>query len=101
MIFDITCIGRSIGPRLGEYGQTSPNKIDYHIYPSGTKVIKAFTANDFAFYDSDGNIISDLNEDSLDTASKVRITWRIQKNHENGEKKTLSADPICPKLCPV
>ena len=101
MIFDITCLGRSIGPRLGEYVQTSPNKIDYHIYPSGKKVIKAFTANDFAFYDSDGNIISDLNEDSLDTTSKVRITWRIQKNRENGEKKTLSANPICPKLCPV
>ena len=101
LIFNVTCMGRFIGPRAGEYSQTSPNKIDYHTYPSGKTVIKAFTANDFVFYDKDGNIIDILNEDSLETAIKVRITWRIQKNRQNGENKTLSAEPTCPKLCPV
>ena len=101
MIFNVTCIGRFIGPRAGKYSQTSPNKVDYHTYPSGTTVIKAFTANDFVFYNKNGKIINNLNEDSLDIAIKVRITWRIQKNRRNGERKTLSAKPTCPKLCPV
>jgi len=44
LIFDVTCLGRFIGPWVSEYSQTSSNKVDYHIYPSGNKVIKAFTA---------------------------------------------------------
>jgi hypothetical protein len=50
-IFNVACVGRFIGPRVSEYAQTSPLKVDYHVYPSGKKVIKAFTANNFAFYE--------------------------------------------------
>ena len=77
LLFGITCIGRFIGPRVSEYAQKLPNKVDYHTYPSGTKVIKAFTANDFSFYDKAGNIIVHLNNNSSDTATKVKITWRV------------------------
>jgi hypothetical protein len=31
----------------------------------------------------------------------VRITWRIQKNHQNGQKIKLSADTKNPAICPV
>ena len=40
LLFNITFLGRFIGPRVSEYDQTSPNKVDYHTYPSGTKVIR-------------------------------------------------------------
>jgi len=36
-LFDLVCVGRFIGPRVSEYAQTSPSKVDYHIYPSGKK----------------------------------------------------------------
>ena len=63
LLFDITCIGHFIGPRVSKYAQTSPNKVDYHTYPSGTKVIKAFIADNFVFYDKAGDTI-----DLVDTA---------------------------------
>ena len=56
-MFDITCLGRFIGPRVSEYAQTSSKKVDRHEYPSGKKVIKAFTANDFAFFDKSGHTL--------------------------------------------
>jgi hypothetical protein len=45
-----------IGPRVSEYAQTTQDKIDYHVYPSGTHVIKAFVANKFVFYDKNGHV---------------------------------------------
>ena len=102
-LFDVTCMGRIIGPRVSEYAQTSPTKIDYHVYPSGNEVIKAFTANDFVFYDKSGHIINSqsLTDASADVVAKVKATWRIQKNRRNGQAITLSADVDHPKICPV
>ncbi len=48
---------RFIGPRVREYAQTTQDKVDYHVYPSGTRVIKAFTANHFVFYDESGHVL--------------------------------------------
>ena len=36
-MFDVVCIGGFIGPRVSEYAQTSPLKVNYHVYPSGRK----------------------------------------------------------------
>ncbi len=47
-------------------------------------VIKAFIANDIIFYDEKKRIVKDLNNESLQQAHFVKITWRIQKNHQNG-----------------
>ena len=49
LLFDILTLARYIGPRVSEYAQTNQNKVDYHVYPNGTRVIKAFTPNDFIF----------------------------------------------------
>ena len=49
LMFDVTYLGHFIVPRVSEYVQKSSKKVDYHKYPSGKKVIKAFTANDFVF----------------------------------------------------
>ena len=53
--------------------------IDYHVYPSGNKVIKAFIANNIVFYDKSGDLIIFLDDKSADIVKKVKITWRIQK----------------------
>ena len=102
LLSDITCLGRFIGPRVSEYAQTSPNKVDYyHTYPSGSKVIKAFIADNFVFYDKAGDTIDLVDTACLDQAHKVRITWQIQKNRWNGQAITLSAKEVCQKECPV
>ncbi len=49
LLFDFVSLGRYIGPRLSKYAQTTQDKVDYHTYPSGTTVIKAFVASDFIF----------------------------------------------------
>jgi hypothetical protein len=49
LLFDCVSLGHYIGPRLSEYAQTTQDKVDYHTYPSGTTVIKAFVASDFIF----------------------------------------------------
>jgi hypothetical protein len=54
--------------------------------------IKAFIANNFIFYDEKKRVIKDLNEDSLQQAHFVKITWRIQKNHQNSQSITLVAE---------
>ena len=90
-----------IGPRVSKYAQTTQDKVDYHVYPSGTRVIKAFTANDFVFYDKSGHVLKKIDNSTLDLATSVQITWRIQKNRQNGQKIKLSTDTKNPEICPV
>ena len=101
LLFDITCLGRFIGPRVSEYAQTSPNKVDYHTYPSGTKVIKAFSTDNFVFHGKAGDIIDLVDIACLELLHKVRITWQIQKNRQNGQAITLSANKAGHQVCPV
>ena len=84
LMFDMTCLGRFIGPRVSEYAQTSAKTVDLYIYPSGKKVIKAFTANNFVFYDKAGHTLQLIDDSSLAQAHRVRINWSIQKNRRNG-----------------
>ncbi len=90
-----------IRPCVSEYAQTTQDKVDYHVYPSGTRIIKAFTTNDFVFYDKSGYVLKKINNSTLNTATSVQITWRIQKNCQNGQKIKLSADTKNPAICPV
>jgi hypothetical protein len=99
LFYNVTVIARYLGLRLSEYGQTTQDKVDMHVYPSGTEVVKAFTANDFVFMDAHGNIITDLSE--LTIADRVKLTWRIQKNRQNNQSATLAADTENPSVCPV
>ncbi len=101
LLFDVVALGCCIGPHLSKYAQTKQDKVDYHTYSSGTTVIKAFIANDFIFYDDRKCIIKELNEDSLQLARFVKITWQIQKNCQNGQLVTLAAESDQPKICPV
>jgi hypothetical protein len=101
LLFDAVALGRYIGPRLSEYAQTTQDKVDHHTYPSGKTVIKAFIANDFIFYNEKKCIVKNLNNESLQQARFVKITWRIQKNRQNGQSITLAAEIDQPKISPV
>jgi hypothetical protein len=101
VFFNLLALARYVGPRSSEYAQTKQSECDYHTYPSGKKVVKAFTANDFAFYDEAGIRITEMSQSARERASSVRITWRIQKNRQNGQHITLGADTKVPLLCPV
>ena len=80
LVFNITCLGRFIGPRVSDYAQTSSKKVDYHKYPLGKKIIKAFTTNNFVFFNKSGHTLKLSDNSCLDQAHKVKITWRIQNN---------------------
>jgi hypothetical protein len=101
LLFDMLTLSHFIGPRVSECAQTTQENIDYHVYPSETCVIKAFTANNFIFYDKNGHILKKINNSTLDTATSVQIIWRIHKNRQNGQKIKLSAGTKNPALCPV
>jgi hypothetical protein len=81
--------------------QTTQDKVDHHTYPSDKTVIKAFITNNFIFYNERKRIVKELNEDSLQQACFVKITWHIQKNHQNSQLITLTAESDQPKICPV
>jgi hypothetical protein len=51
LLFDVVALSCYIRPCLSKYAQTTQDKVDYHTYPAGTTVIKAFIANNFIFYD--------------------------------------------------
>jgi hypothetical protein len=91
LLFDVVALGCYIGPCLSKYAQTTQDKVNHHTYPSGKTVIKAFIANDFIFYDKKKCIVKDLNKQSLQQARFAKITWRIQKNRQNGQSITLVA----------
>jgi hypothetical protein len=101
LLFDVVALGRYIGPHLSKYAQTTQDKVDHHTYPSGKLDIKAFIANNFIFYDEKKRVIKNLNNDSLQRARFIKITWRIQKNRQNGQSITLAAEIDRPKICPV
>ncbi len=77
LLGDVVTLGRYISPRLSKYAQKTQKTVDVHVYPSGTTVIKAFTANDFVFYDAKKNIIKNLTMDSIELVAAVKITWGV------------------------
>jgi hypothetical protein len=100
-LFDLVVLGCYIGPCVSKYAQTTDKNVDYHIYPSGKKVIKAFTANDFCFFDKNSQAITELSDDSIDRVDRVRITWHIQKNQQSNQTITLLSDKANTVIFPV
>jgi hypothetical protein len=101
LVRNIVTLGCYIGPRLSEYAQKNQKKVDVHTYPSGTTVIKAFTANNFIFYDAKKHIIKDLCSESIESVAAIKITGQIQKNRQDGQSITPATDKTFPDLCPV
>ncbi len=63
-------------------------------------VIKAFIAKDFIIYDEKKRALKNLNNDSLQRACFVKITWRIQKNRQNANRLPSQQRLINPKFAP-
>ena len=99
LLNDITTVNRYLGCRASEYAQTKQDEVDYFTYPSGNKVVRAFTRNDFVFKDKNGAVIDTITDATI--AHRVTVSWRIQKNRENFQGITLPADPTHLSVCPV
>ena len=99
MLVYCTTLGKVLGMQVSKFAQTSPQKIDYHVYPSDIKVINVFFVNNFVFLDFSGDVIPVLHKSS--SPHKVKITWCTQKNRQNGQTITLSLNTDHPQLCPV
>jgi hypothetical protein len=71
LLFVILTLAHVIRPRVSEYAQTIQDKVNNHVYPSGTRVIKAFTANDFIFNDKNVHVLTKIDDSSLDLAASI------------------------------
>ncbi len=100
-LFDLVVLGRYIGPRVSDYVQTTDKNVDYHVYPSRKKVIKAFTVNNFHFFDKNSQAITELSDDFINRVDRVCITWRIQNNCQNNQTITLLSDKSNTAICPI
>jgi hypothetical protein len=100
-LFDLVALGCCIGPRVSKYAQTMDKNMDYHVYPSGKEVIKAFTANNFRFFDKNSQVITELSDASIEVVDRVCITWCVQKNCQNNQTVTLLSDKTNTTICPV
>jgi hypothetical protein len=72
LLCNVITLGRYISPRLSKYAQKNQKKVDVHTYPSGTTEIKAFTANNFVFFDAKKHIIEDLTAESIKSSPPSR-----------------------------
>jgi hypothetical protein len=63
-------------------------------------VIKAFIANNFIFYNEKKRVVKVLNEDSLQQARFVKITWRIPKTARTANRLPSRQRLIDPKFAP-
>jgi hypothetical protein len=91
------------GQRCAEFAQKTQTKVDVHTYPSGKQVIKAFISTDWKFYDNNGISITihPLHNEITIYPSKVKITFRIQKKCQNGQKLTVLKEFDHSEICPV
>ena len=100
-IADLAILGRYLGPRLAEYGQKSQKRPEYHIYPSGKAVLKAWSQDDIIFYDKNNQRITPDSIRGINIPTRISVTFKIQKNRRNGEVKQVLYDPNNTEMCPV
>ena len=99
---DWLTLGLQTGSRRQEWAQDRTalqrsNHVDLNVDGSPT----TFIESDFEFRGSNGLRLSTDSLPSLDLISTVRITWRYQKNIDNGQVITYAKDSSFPKLCAV
>ena len=99
---DWLTLGLQTGARRQEWAQDRTtlqrsNHVDLNVDGSPT----AFIESDFEFRGFNGLRLSTDSLPSLDLIATVRITWRYQKNMDNGQVITYAKDSSFPKLCAV
>ncbi len=93
-------LSRYIGLCLSEYAQTTQGKVDYHTYPSGTTIIKAFIANDVIVYNDRKHILKESSEDFLQRAHFVKIPGRYKRTARTANQLPLWQKVINLKYAP-
>jgi hypothetical protein len=84
------------------YSIVTVNKIDAYEYASGNKATKAFVSSDWKFYNDNGCLMMVHSLNSLaDLLKKMKLTFRIQKNCQNGQSITFAANDKHLHICPV
>jgi hypothetical protein len=90
------------GLQVTKYAQQTESKIDMHKYPSGKWVTMAFLPMGWIFYDKDNRTIRKHPSGGvIALPKKMKVTFRIQKNRQNGQLITIVSDDNDPNLCPV
>lgn len=107
LVANMICLSRFVGPRLSEHANKQMKKITYHTWGSGNKIVRAWIATDFTFYDKTGVQIH-LHRRSSDEIISLypqihymRVTWRIQKNRRNGQSLKIPVEIAHREVCPV
>ena len=97
-----TALGRYGAFRRQEFAMEKKDKIQVYVKPNGELVVRAFTMQDFLFYDEDGMQIS-YDEVIMDRAlaRQTGQHYEIQKNRMNNQIVKQNRDLSCPKMCPV
>ncbi len=80
-----------------EYAQKYQTSFKEHEYPSGKRVVKAFISSDWKFYNNKERLVLD----TMEVQKKLKMTFQIQKNRQNGQSITLVADDAHQDICPV
>jgi hypothetical protein len=117
VVFEFFNLIRVGGFRVAEYAQTTQTRVDEFEYASGNKVIKAFIPTDWKFYNGKDRLITThsldglylsvckwagkLQESILEQPKKLKITFRIQNNRQNGQSISFIVDDKYPDICPV
>lgn len=107
VVADFVLLGRYLAFRLSEFAQESQQTIKLNEKANGGDGSPcAFTFQDIDLFASKKtrrkmsfNQTKNLKSD--DTPDMVSLTWRFQKNSQNGQKISLVKDDLHPNLCPV
>lgn len=100
-IIDWIILGRYTGFRRSEWCQTSATKFARKEDVPG-RPPEAIILGDLVYLDKDERVLDPTNKRfCASVVEYVQITWRWQKNNDNGEKITYARDRALPSLCPV
>ena len=99
-IVDWIILGRYTGYRRSEWCQTTQTEytriMEWPGQPSEATILE-----DLEFLDSDEQLIKLTSTTDLNLIEYVKVTWRKQKNGQNGEEIPFARDRKEPKVCPV
>lgn len=99
-IWDITALGRLAGFRQQEYAMDSRTSAKYYVKPDGSKVLRAFSLNNFLFPDATGVLIQDPLS-RQDDVMQIGTRYEVQKNGMNGQVIWFHRDSKYSEFCPV
>jgi len=87
------------GVRRGEWAMESANLATLVFGPD--ELPRQFCMHDLVFYGPGRSVMDNDDAVHIATAASVDVTWRFQKNKDNGQTITFTPNPDDEELCPV